>query len=97
MKEVKLLKKKSLGWDENNNFKFSGVSNSSEKSQEEISSPNLLIPKLKSIRKQSDTVETPVKNVPSFLTSSKHHRNSLNNISYNPEGKASINDFIIIK
>ena len=96
--EIKLVKKNSLGWDENNNFKFGGgLSNSEDKSQEDYLSSPLLIPKIKGIRKQSENAETPKKSVPSFLTNSKHHRKSVNVLEYPPEPKLTISMFTIIR
>lgn len=61
--------------------------------------PTLLIPKLSNIRKNSDNADSP-KKAPSFLTSLKHHRNSLNNITELPQSnirRVRISDFIIVK
>lgn len=52
---------------------------------------------MKNLRKQSENVDSPKKQVPSFLTNSKHHRNSVDGAELTQKKKLTIQDFLIIK
>ena len=89
--EPKFIKKNSQGWTESKNFQLASKTNSDSCSNE-ASSPLLLSPKLKNIRKHSDNAD--FLKTPSFIMKNKEHRQSLNLFS---ESKLSIDNFKIVK
>jgi hypothetical protein len=84
-----------MGWDENNNFQFSQNLNSDEAQQLCEAGSLMEIPRIHNIRKQSDN-DSPKKAPPSFLSSFKLHKNSLDPVDLR-KPRFSIESFIIVR
>lgn len=94
-RDVKLVKKASNGWDENNNFQFS-TNQPSDEPPAPTESPSLTeIPRIQNIRKQSDN-DSPKKQVPSFLAAFRNHKMSLDPLEMR-KGRVSIENFMILR